>query len=135
MQTLAQRRAQHALQRVLAHQARGPQAYGNYVSYVDALPAAIVMNGLGQACAMLLAKAQGDLNKPHGLLYADLEDWLCGNHEAAPFPSASGDRNKLILAITSAEQQAYLRAQGEALAYLQWLKKFARAFLQRGSEE
>lgn len=135
MQTLAQRRAQHALERVQEHQERGPQAYGNYVSYVEALPATIVMNGLGQACAMLLAKAQGDLARPHGLLYSDLESWLCGRDEAAPFRGTTKNAYPLMHAITSADQNAYLRAQTEALAYLEWLKKFACAFLQRGSEE
>lgn len=135
MQTLAQRRARHALERVLAHQQRGPQTYGNYVSYVEALPATIVMNGLGQACAMLLAKAQGELTRPHGLLYADLESWLCGTDEAAPFQAAKSDHYRLMHALTSSDQNLYLRAQTEALAYLEWLKKFACAFLQRGTEE
>ncbi|MEJ5237889.1 type III-B CRISPR module-associated protein Cmr5 [Limisphaera sp. VF-2] len=135
MQTLAQRRAQHALKQVLKHRQAGPREYGNYVSYVQALPATIVMNGLGQACAMLLAKAAGDPKQPHGLLYADLEDWLCGPDEAAPFRNAPKTDYRLMNAITSGDQRAYVRAQAEAIAYLGWLKKFACAFLERGAEE
>lgn len=133
-QTLAQRRAAHALKRVLAHQHAGKQAYGNYVSYVEALPASILMNGLGQACATLLAKAEGKLDKPHGLLYADLQAWLCGNDPAAPYRNGQtkGD-DRLMEAICGSNQKQYLHAQAEALAYLVWLKKFARAYLDRGA--
>jgi len=133
-QTLAQRRAAHALARVLQHQQAGKKAYGNYVSYIEALPATILMNGLGQAAATLLAKAEGKLDKPHGLLYADLQDWLCGNDPAAPYRSseAKGD-DRLMHAICGSDQRKYLHAQTEALAYLVWLKKFARAYLERGT--
>jgi CRISPR-associated protein Cmr5 len=135
-QTLAQRRAAHALQRVLEHQKAGKNAYGNYVSYVEALPAAILMNGLGQAAATLLAKAEGKLDKPHGRLYADLQDWLCGSDFAAPFRNSQieGD-DHLMQAICQSDQRKYLHAQQEALAWLVWLKKFARAYLERGSED
>lgn len=135
-QTLAQRRAAHALARILAHQKAGKDAYGNYVSYVEALPAAILMNGLGQAAATLLAKAEGDLDKPHGRLYADLQDWLCGHDPAAPFRDcpAKGD-DCLMQCICDSDQRKYLRAQTEALAWLVWLKKFARAYLDRGPKD
>lgn len=135
-QTLAQRRAAHALTRVLEHQKAGKDAYRNYVSYVEALPAAILMNGLGQAAATLLAKAGGDLQEAHGRLYADLQDWLCGSDPAAPFRQSQfrGD-DRLMQAICQSDQRKYLHAQTEALAYLVWLKKFARAYLERGSED
>lgn len=135
-QTLAQRRASHALSRVLAHQQAGQEAYGNYVSYVEALPAAILMNGLGQAAATLLARAEGKLDKPHGRLYADLQDWLCGSDPAAPFRQSHfrGD-DRLMQAICHSDQREYLHAQAEALAWLVWLKKFARAYLERGTED
>lgn len=136
MQTIAQRRAAHALKRVLALQQAGKQTYGNYVSYVEALPAAILMNGLGQACATLLAKAEGKLDKPHGRLYADLQDWLCGEDPVAPYRNSQtkGD-DRLMQAICNSNQKKYLHAQAEALAHLVWLKKFARAYLERGTED
>jgi len=130
-QTLAQRRAAHALTRVQQHEKTGKDSYGNYVSYVESLPAIIVMNGLGQACATLLARAEGDLERPHGLLYADLHSWLCREDAAAPFPKATD----LMQAITERDQSRYLHAQTEALAFLIWLKKFANAYLARGSRE
>jgi len=129
-QTLAQRRAKHALEHIRQHQQAGKQIYGNYVGYIEALPATVVMNGLGQACATLLSKAEADLKNPHGLLYADLQSWLCGNDPAAPYGGAAD----LMQAIVSNDQKRYLHAQTEALAYLVWLKKFACAFLERGTD-
>jgi CRISPR-associated protein Cmr5 len=143
-QTLAQRRAAHALVCVKEHARKGKESYGNYVSYVEALPATIVMNGLGQACATLLSKAGPDKNDgklvnrkdPHFLLYADLQAWLCGGEPAAPYPHTldKGD-DCLMQGICGGNQRKYVHAQAEALAYLIWLKKLASAFLERGTEE
>jgi CRISPR-associated protein Cmr5 len=130
-QTLAQRRACHALRRIQEHGKAGKHFYKNYVSCAESLPATILMNGLGQACATLLAKAEGVLEKPHGLLYVDLQLWLCGPDPAAPYRNGGN----LMDAITRGDQTAYLRAEAEALAYLVWLKKFARAYLERGDGE
>ena len=130
-QTLAQRRARRALSCIQEHEKAGKDIYKNYVSYVETLPATILMNGLGQACATLLAKADGKSEAPHGLLYADLQSWLCGDDPAAPYPKA-GD---LMEAIIRHDQTTYLRAQAESLAYLVWLKKFANAYLERGTPE
>lgn len=135
-QTIAQRRAAHALACIERHlqrnRDRSEPDYGNYISYVEALPATILMNGLGQACATLLSKDEGKLDRPHGLLYADLQDWLCGNGVAAPFrDSQYHGEDRLMQALCNSSQNYYLHAQTEAMAYLVWLKKFARAYLQR----
>jgi CRISPR-associated protein Cmr5 len=124
--TLAQRRAAHALARVQAHEKTGPKSYGKYVSYAEALPATILMNGLGQAAATLLSKAAGDA-RAHRLLFDDLQSWLCGSDTAAPYP---GEKD-LMKAIVARDPHDYLRAQAEALEFLVWLKKFANAFLKR----
>ncbi|MCZ7635034.1 MAG: type III-B CRISPR module-associated protein Cmr5 [Verrucomicrobia bacterium] len=136
-QTIAQRRAAHALARIEKHEQRNrghPEPdYGNYIGYVEALPATILTNGLGQACATLLSKDAGRLDRPHGLLYADLQDWLCGNDVAAPFrDSQYQGEGRLMEALCNSSQKRYLHAQTEAMAYLVWLKKFARAYLQHG---
>ena|SRR5208282_3432075 len=125
-QTLSQRRARHALGRIHERKQTEPKTYGNYVSHSRSLPAAILMNGLGQACATLLAKSED-----HRLLYNDLQSWLCGDDSSAPFRN----RPNLMDAITQGDQPSYLRAQAEALSYLVWLKKFANAYLQHGKPE
>ena len=37
-------------------------------------------------------------------------------------------------AIVEGNQNQYVRAQMEALAYLEWLKKFSQAFLRKGGK-
>ncbi|MHB1544322.1 MAG: type III-B CRISPR module-associated protein Cmr5 [Gammaproteobacteria bacterium] len=120
--SLDQQRAEHALHAVDALRDKDT---GHYVSYVSALPATILQNGLGQALAMLLSAAKGEPDEPHNKLYEQMQAWLCGDHLNAPY---AGNQN-LIRAITEGSEQAYLHAHAEALAYLVWLKKFAVAFL------
>ena len=137
--SLAQRRAAHALQCVEAHDGK---SYGNYVNYVESLPATILMNGLGQACATLLSKAkretQGDKRiksrDPHFLLYLDLQSWICGTDHSAPYPISGTSEDRLMQKLLSEDEAKYLHAQAEALAYLVWLKKFANAYLQKGED-
>lgn len=120
--TLEQRRASHALKEI--KQLQSGNHYGNFTSYVDALPAAILTNGLGQAMATELAgKDEG-----HKKLYEVVQSWLCRGDDATPFKQ----RDNLIEAIANSSESDYLRAQPEALAYLVWLRKFARAFLESG---
>lgn len=129
-QSLDQRRAKHALERIKTRQGDDTKQ-SDYLSYVKALPATILQNGLGQAMATLLAAAKGKENDPHHRLYQDVQSWLCGGDQESPFPKR-GDQNsieELIEEITKSDQQCYLKAQAEAQAYLIWLKKFAAAFL------
>jgi CRISPR-associated protein Cmr5 len=128
---LAQRRAAHALDRVKEREATGAKSYGNYVAYAAALPATILTNGLGQAAATLLAKKKPGGGDGHGELYADLQSWLCDTNPTAPF----NNQPDLMRAITSVAPEVYFRAQAEALAYLVWLKKFAKAFLEQGKPD
>lgn len=127
--TLEQARAKDALDKVkmLLRQAENDKAKAEsndkYASYVKSLPATILMNGLGQAAATLMASTAGE----HKLLYRHLQGWLCRNESAAPYPGA-GD---LLDAITVNSREAYIRAQAEALAWLAWLKKFAVAYLEK----
>jgi len=116
-QTLAQRRAADALKKIQNLESKD---YGKYVSYVKGLPAALLMNGLGQAAATLLSSAKGKKEDPHRLLYDHLSSWLCRDDDPA---------SDLLESITKNDENHYLCAQAEALAYLDWLKKFARAFL------
>ena len=120
---LDQRRAKHALQRVKRQQAHAKQS--DYLSYAKALPASIQQNGLGQALAALLAAAKNNQQDPHYLLFVDMQDWLCGDDDDAPYRNA----HDLFAAITSNDQQHYLHAQDEAQGYLNWLKKFSAAYL------
>lgn len=121
---LALRRAEQARREV---EKLENQSCGHYVSYVRALPAEILQMGLGQALATHLAAARGNEVSPHRILFDQMERWLCSGHAEAPFPEGAN----LMGAIVEHDEATYLRAQAEALAYLEWLKKFAVAFLER----
>ena len=126
--TLEQQRAAHALKQI--EKVKGRNDAGDYKSYSESLPATIVMNGLGQACATLLAQAKGESSdkNAHRQLYDHLEDWLCSSeaHVSVSKP--------LIEALVQSDQSTYFHAQAEALAYLVWLKKFAQAFLSKATQ-
>lgn len=115
-------RAEHAL---LAIEGLKGENIGHYVSYVSALPATILLNGLGQALATLLSAAKGKSDDPHQKLYDQIQSWLCRDAVDAPYKNEPS----LIKAIADGSEQTYLHAHAEALAYLVWLKKFAVAFL------
>ena len=118
--TLEQKRAEHALDRA---RKMGQMDAEKYRSYVDRLGPAIVMNGLGQALATEIA-AGGE----HKNLYENVENWLCRSEGGV----YSGNRD-LLASIVEHGQDKYLHAQAEALAWLQWHKKFCRAFLRDGA--
>ena len=121
-QSLAQQRAKDALNKV--EKLVQENDYGNYKSYVSGLPAEIIMSGLGQAMALVKSKS-GKKGNPQ--LYTHLNTWLCDDRKNAPYPT--GD---LIKHITEGDESKYIHAQEEAMAYLEWLKKFAVALLDDG---
>ncbi len=121
--TFEQKRASHALKEVKKLETRGIKEYGHFQSYVSALPASIVMNGLGQAMAFELSNKK---DVGHKELYRIMQDWLCNEERIFT------DENDLMKAITENGQEKYVWAQAEALAYLDWLKKFSRAYLEKG---
>lgn len=132
--SLSQQRAQHALAQI--KQLQSTNNFGNYVSFVKALPANILRNGLGQAMAMerMGATRSGDTGRGHQLLCEHMEEWLFQRRGERIFQSAwqaNPRPSHLIDAIvhSSTTEEEYTRAQAEALAYLEWLKKFAVAFL------
>jgi CRISPR-associated protein Cmr5 len=122
-QQLAQLRAGHALAQIEAMKA---QDDGHLSAHIAGFPAMILMSGFGQACAFYLSKG-----KTMKLAYDALENWLTS--AGRPYASATGTC-KLMTAITSNNAATYRLAQAEALAYLDWLKKFAKAFLKSEEE-
>lgn len=125
---LGQRRAACALKAV--DDIKGEDYSGKFRSYVERLPASIVMNGLGQALASELASAgrseEGKSDsEAHKRLFKEIEDWLLKERVIY------AEKADLMNAIVSGSQEQYVLAQAEALAYLEWLKKFSQAFLKK----
>lgn len=127
-QTLEQKRAKPALEQVKALQ---NDEAGNYLRHVNALPAAILMNGLGQA----LATERAASDQAHHKLARHVSEWLLSPEAYTKYSASVSDEAKLDPAqrllgrIVAGNQDAYLWAQTEAIAYVTWLKKFANAFL------
>lgn len=96
-----------------------------YASYVKGLPATVLMCGLGQAVATLQARSRGNREDAHWLLHDHLKGWLCRSDSAAPY----GGSSDLMDAITQGDRDSYISAQEETLRWLEWLKKFAVAYL------
>jgi CRISPR-associated protein Cmr5 len=126
--TLDQQRAQFALKCIRDLEERGEEKYGHYVSYVSAMPAKIVMNGLGQALTTNLAKAKGKPEHPRRLLYNHVAGWL--SEQILELRVPDDELPRLLERLMDGNQDVYVRAQAEAMSYLNWLKQFARAYLQ-----
>lgn len=110
LQSIEQQRAKAAL----AWAEQGVNA--DALSAAVAMPAMILMNGLGQTAAFYKSKGGAQ-----AALYKLLSDWL----KQTGKPYAGKD---LLQGITQGDAQTYRAAQVEALAYLQWVKKFAKAY-------
>jgi CRISPR-associated protein Cmr5 len=121
IQTLAQKRAKHALDQI---EGMKPKDDGHLCAHIAGFPAMILMSGFGQACAFYLSKGNTTNGKLMKLPYLALESWLTSTHR--PYSVHPG---QLMYGITQSDSATYRLAEAEALAYLDWLKKFAKAFL------
>jgi CRISPR-associated protein Cmr5 len=116
-QTLDQKRARQAWENVKA--VKKQPFEGDYGSLARRIPALVQTNGLGQTLAFL--KAKGNDNKAHQVLYDHLSDWVVGQ---------MGWRRELLVEVVERDTAGYRRATAEAMAFLNWLKRFAEAELE-----
>jgi CRISPR-associated protein Cmr5 len=124
-QTMEQRRAAKAWEFVNRVKEKAQKDQKDYDSWVKKVPVLILTNGLGQTVAFL--KSKKDEEKQ--LLYEHLSEWLTS--EVAWSPQAQ-QRSDLIDRLIHESSQNYRRATVEALSFLNWLKRFADALLERG---
>ncbi|MFZ1389065.1 MAG: type III-B CRISPR module-associated protein Cmr5 [Thiolinea sp.] len=124
MQTIQQQRAAYALTAVEAAKASLENS-SEYKSYASGFPAMIQMNGLGQAAAFYRSKGVGRDSKAQAYLtlYNTLSNWL--REPGQPYQDQD-----LLNGITRENMQTYMLAQAEALALLDWVKKFAKAYME-----
>lgn len=121
MQTIQQQRAKHALDGVRMFDKRpniSKTQRSEYKSYAAALPAMIHINGLGQAAAFY--KSKGGTHKE---LYNLLSSWL--TQENQPYAG----KTDLLDGVINCDMHRYRLAQAEAQALMDWVKKFAKAYL------
>jgi CRISPR-associated protein Cmr5 len=125
LRTLEQERAKHAWDCV--QEVKDKPFAGDYRTIAVKVPSLIVTNGLGQTLAFLKAKGKGEPGNEHEVLYRHLTDWVGRKVHA--------DGDLLSWLVNTATSQQYRLATMEALALLQWLKRFAEAELPKGREE
>ena len=124
MQTMQQQRAKYALLLVQRVANDNTTDHSEYKSYASGLPAMIHMNGLGQAAAFYRSKGG-----THEQLYQLLSDWLCGNNDIKNSAQPFQDYTDLLEGITQSNMHHYRLAQAEAQALMDWVKKFAKAYM------
>ena len=112
--TLDQRRARHAWEAVSAAEEKHQ---GSYAREAKRFPVRIRTAGLGHALAFLEAKQ-------HPQVVRDLDDWVL---EQRKLPGAPPGAANLTEAIVKGDASFLQLATEEALAYLQWLTRFAEA--------
>lgn len=123
MQTIQQQRAKFALERVVSASHDRSVNGKEFKSYAAGLPAMIHMSGLGQAAAFYKAKGSTEKGIAYRILYNLLSDWL--TQENQPYAG----RRELLDGITQDDMHRYRLAQAEAQALMEWVKKFASAYM------
>jgi len=124
LRTMDQLRAEYALRTVGDFAKRESAAQVELRRYLIQLPALIRMNGLGQALAFYRSKQAASYDD----IYHCIGRWLCEDNVGRVF--GPGERD-VLQAITTGDMYCYMAAQNEALALLEWLKKFATAMLDK----
>ena len=136
--TLDHERAQEALKAVQKIAGGDQKIAKKFRSYAESLPAIIVRNGLGQALAMEAAngkvgnQAEKDEEKAHKKLYEIVANWVLQKvyeRQSNLLPL------QVIDEIIKSDQSKYMRAQEEALLFLQWVKRFANATIERDQND
>jgi CRISPR-associated protein Cmr5 len=134
MTTLAQQRAAYALKKLqgLGLSASDLESLGKLLAR---LPATVLLNGFAQTLAYLLAKGaekEGEAktkrkNKDYQDAFTLIVGWL--RERRLITRENEGD---ILHELARMEQPVYLQAQEEALAVLEWAKRFAAAGLGAG---
>ncbi len=120
---MQQQRARFALERVqrLSETWQDNQKkQKEFNSYAKAMPFMIHANGLGQTAAFYRRKGTEDT---YYELYRLLGDWL--SQTSQPFAG----KTDLLDGITQTDMPTYMAAQAEAMLFLDWVAKFASAFM------
>lgn len=117
-QSLEQKRAAAAWVCVVDVRDNHNSYKGDYGSLARSAPADIQTNGLGQILAFWRAKGKDY----HKKIYSDLSAWL-----QTRIPESKPDVLEWVM--QKANTNDYRRATAEAMAFLQWLKRFAEAEL------
>jgi len=124
--TLAQERSAFALQQV--KDLKGDR--DKFAKFISGVPAMILQNGFGQTLSFMLAKRKKDKHgaplpdDKHTQAFFMISRWL--SHRKILDDSGEA---QTIGKLCELRQSDYLRAQEEALTFLEWVKRYANAGL------
>lgn len=121
MRTMAQKRAEFALRKT--SEAKQSTDREKLKSFSAGAPSMILQNGFGQTIAFWLAKDKAE----HRALFHILTEWL-KQTDQRNFGTCRQPAD-YIQRLSTMEQREYLQSQNEALALLEWVKRFANADL------
>ncbi len=117
-QSLEQKRAARAWECVTDVRDNHKAFRKDYGSLARSAPADIQSNGLGQTLAFWRAKGKEE----HKAIYAHVTDWVKKQMNVT-------QPDLLAWVMSQASTDQYRQATAEAMAFLQWLKRFAEAEL------
>jgi CRISPR-associated protein Cmr5 len=124
--TTEQKRAERALARVQEAKNQGKKFRDDYKNFAKRAPANIQTNGLGQTLAFWRSKGKGDRGEAAEVIYRDISQWVLEEMKW------SSDNDDLLKKVTECSTNEYRRATIEAMAFLNWLRRFAEAELGDG---
>jgi CRISPR-associated protein Cmr5 len=128
-QSLDQRRAERAYENVTAiDEQPNDKLKSRYSALARKVPAMIQTNGLGQALAFLRAKAGRNKESEHWLIYGHISAWVMKQLN-------QDEAGSLLEWVVQNDSPTYRRATNEAMAFLNWLKRWAEAILPEPAEE
>lgn len=121
MRMMTQKRADFALKKTLA--ALNTVEKNKLKPLSAGAPSIIIQNGLGQTLAFWLAKG----SKEHSAMFRIVSDWLKQTDEKS-FGNCSEPKD-FIEKLADIDQREFRKNQAEALAVLEWVKRFVAADL------
>ena len=117
MRTRGQERAEFALNKVVSIP---PDKKEKFKPFSKGAPSMILQNGFGQTLAFWISKDKDE----HMTMFNIVKEWLCLNNLAE-----GQNKADFIRSIAKMDQTKYFTAQKEALALLEWVKRYANAGL------
>ncbi len=135
MKTLVQKRAEYALGKVLAYlnNLNNTNEKKEFKSFVSGLPAMILQNGFGLTMTFLLSKQDNKKQTKQKEAFDEIKEWLISRSDLTKpiFQNLEQDKDntKFLKYLNEIEQKDYRMVQQEALSLLEWIKRYAAAFV------
>lgn len=130
-----QKRAAYALEKVKAYlySLKSEKDKKEFKSFVAGLPAMILQNGFGLTMAFLLSKQKDSEKTKQKVAFDQIKEWVveCSEITKNYFKDTNARSNDkdFLLHINKLDQIQYRTIQQEALNLLEWIKRYAAAFV------